>query len=179
MLLTETQKRIVTSCTSTAVQAGAGTGKTRTLTERYIYHLNQGFRPLEIAAVTFTEQAAEELRVRIRQTLEARAHTHHHHEQLERWLVEIEAAPIGTLHSLAARICCDFPEEAGVPAGFRILDEVEGPLYEASLVNDVLAHLPEAVYELLPPETGVASCISCWSILMKPSLLFVIHGTGI
>jgi ATP-dependent exoDNAse (exonuclease V) beta subunit len=46
--------------------AGAGTGKTRTLVARYIYLLSTGLTERQIAAITFTEKAAREMRNRIR-----------------------------------------------------------------------------------------------------------------
>ena len=58
-MLTPDQARAAYAPTSVAVRAGAGTGKTHMLTERYVFHLRQGLSPLEVVAVTFTERAAE------------------------------------------------------------------------------------------------------------------------
>ena len=143
--LTPEQQVAIKARTSVAIRAGAGTGKTFTLTQRYLHHIiHDGLRPLEVVAVTFTEQAAEELRSRIRLALEQK----HIEEQK---LYELDAAPIGTLHSLAARICRNFPEEAGVPAQFRVRDEVEGVMYWATLIDQVLDQLGERFYEHLSP----------------------------
>ncbi|MCS6868111.1 UvrD-helicase domain-containing protein, partial [Thermus sp.] len=84
------------------LQAGAGTGKTHWMAERYLALLEAGHSPLEVVAVTFTERAALELRNRIRKRVLERGLG-------ERVLAELEAAPIGTLHALAARICREFP----------------------------------------------------------------------
>jgi ATP-dependent helicase/nuclease subunit A len=67
--LTEEQRRAVEAPGSTAVVAGAGTGKTHMLVARYLHHLSaDGLSPLQVVAVTFTEKAAEELRSRIRRS---------------------------------------------------------------------------------------------------------------
>lgn len=67
MSLTEQQQKAAYANHSVAVIAGAGTGKTHMLAERYLYHLrSHEFSPLEIVAVTFTEKAAAQLRSRIR-----------------------------------------------------------------------------------------------------------------
>ena len=66
--------------------AGAGTGKTYMLAERYYFHLNSdGFSPLEVVAMTFTNKAAAELRSRIRQTIAQNS------PDRADWLAEVEA----------------------------------------------------------------------------------------
>ena len=71
--LNEEQRRAVESTArALAVIAGPGTGKTFTLVERIVYLLGQGARPSHITAVTFTNQAAQELRGRLTQRLGAR-----------------------------------------------------------------------------------------------------------
>jgi len=71
--LTEDQSRAVGTEGSVAVVAGAGTGKTHMLTERYLHHLlEDGLSPLEVVAVTFTDKASEELRSRIRERVRER-----------------------------------------------------------------------------------------------------------
>jgi ATP-dependent helicase/nuclease subunit A len=67
--LTEEQRRAVETSGSVVVVAGAGTGKTHMLTERYLHHLSEdGLSPLEVVAVTFTEKAAGELRPSLQRT---------------------------------------------------------------------------------------------------------------
>ncbi len=63
MTLTPQQQAAAYADGSVAVIAGAGTGKTHMLAERYLYHLREGeLSPLEVVAVTFTDKAAAELR---------------------------------------------------------------------------------------------------------------------
>ena len=138
------QARAATHPDSVAVVAGAGTGKTHMLSHRFLFHLEQGMDPLQIVAVTFTERAAAELRARIR-SLVARAMPDRPEVP-----VALEAAQISTLHALAARVCRDHPEEAGVPPDFTVLDELEGQLWLAERLDDALADLPAEVFAELP-----------------------------
>ncbi len=138
------QARAATHPGSVAVVAGAGTGKTHMLAHRYLFHLEQGLGPLEIVAVTFTERAAAELRARIR-ALVSRAWPDRPEVP-----AALEAAQISTLHALAARLCRDHPEAAGVPPDFSVLDELEGQLWLAERLDDALAALPADVFAELP-----------------------------
>lgn len=141
-MLSPEQRRAVEAPGSVAVVAGAGTGKTHMLSQRYVHHLEvDGFTPLQVVAVTFTEQAAAELRARIRATVQQA------HAARRDWLAELEAAQISTIHALAARICRDHPGPAGVPADFGVLDDVEGQVWQAESLNAVLATLPHAHLE--------------------------------
>jgi len=144
MSLTPEQQRAAYARSSVAITAGAGTGKTFTMAERYLYHLQEdGLSPLQVVAVTFTEKAATELRSRIRKLARERG--------IDRTLLaELEAAPISTFHSLAARICREHAEAAGVPADFRILDDLEGQLWLDEQRLDILDTLPDEIYEKLP-----------------------------
>ncbi len=142
MTLTSEQEKAAYSSGSVGVIAGAGTGKTYMLAERYFYHLTvDGFSPLEIVACTFTDKAAAELRSRIRATVSQRLP--------ERFdlLAELEAAQISTLHSLATRICQEHPEAAGVPADFILLDELEGKIWVNEQLTLALAELPDDIYQ--------------------------------
>ncbi len=89
-----------------------------------------------IAAITFTEKAAAELRSRTRQRLEA-----HPDPSTDAALTRLDHAPIGTLHSFARRILFDFPIDAGLPPGFTVLDELESGLAFEEQWNDLLDQL--------------------------------------
>ena len=140
MSLTEEQKQAAQAQGSVSVLAGAGTGKTYMLAERYYFHLNSdGFSPLEVVAMTFTNKAAAELRSRIRQTIAQKA------PDRADWLAEVEASQISTFHALATRICREHPEKAGVPADFTTLDEWEGDIWLADQLLSALTHIPQRV----------------------------------
>jgi DNA helicase II / ATP-dependent DNA helicase PcrA len=89
------------------VLAGAGSGKTRTITYKVAYLIDQGFcRPHEILAVTFTNKAAEEMRKRV-----------------EGLAASLPAAPlVATFHSFAVRILRRHAERVGFRNDFSICD---------------------------------------------------------
>jgi ATP-dependent helicase/nuclease subunit A len=142
--LTVEQERAARANGSVAVTAGAGTGKTYMLSERYLHHLETGLSPLEIVAVTFTEKAAMELRARIRTKVAERLTAN------EDVMAELEAAQISTVHALAARICRDHSAAAEVPPDFNILDELEGMIQRSQWLEDALDKLPTHIYEHVP-----------------------------
>lgn len=146
MGLTTQQKTAAYASGSVAVTAGAGTGKTHMLTERYLHFLrdSQSYSPLQIVAVTFTDKAATELRSRIRQAV-----TQEMGDRLE-ILAELETAQISTFHSLATRICQEHPESAHVPPDFTVQDAIESSLWQAEHFDQALAQLPARLYEAVP-----------------------------
>jgi ATP-dependent helicase/nuclease subunit A len=112
---------------SLSVEAGAGTGKTTLLVDRILSLLRERRAPLEeIVAITFTEKAAGELKVRLREAIEkalplsppAEA------ESLNQALGELERAPISTIHSFCASLLPERPVEASLDPNFKPLDEM-------------------------------------------------------
>ena len=90
------------------VLAGAGSGKTRVLTHRIAYLLEQGIQPWQILAVTFTNKAAKEMKARV---------------------VSLSGAPardvwIGTFHGICIRILGRFGSDIGIDK-FTIIDDKE------------------------------------------------------
>jgi ATP-dependent helicase/nuclease subunit A len=151
MSLTTEQGLAVEARGSIAVTAGAGTGKTRVLAERYLFHLREeGMSPLGVVAITFTERAAGELRARIRRTVTDRLQEHPNREEL---LAEIDAAQISTIHALCARICRDHPHESGAPPSFEIMDEVESRMLCTENFNRALDAIPDRIFEQISLST--------------------------
>lgn len=139
MNLTEQQQKAAHAANSVVVTAGAGTGKTAMLAERFLHHVKTGgLRPIEIVAVTFTEKAAAELRQRIRRTLTERLDD-------EDTIAEIDAAQISTIHALAARICREFFHLVGIAADFRILLETESAIWLAGKFDAAMGKVDEAI----------------------------------
>ena len=131
-LTAEQLKAVRTLDRNVAVSAGAGSGKTRVLTERFVHILETGLahpenmtRTQEILAVTFTEKAAAEMRERIRETLQERLRgAGQDREALQFWRNRIQELPrtqIGTLHSLCSSLLRMNPLESHVDPAFQIL----------------------------------------------------------
>lgn len=106
-----------------SVTAGAGSGKTRVLTERtanaVIPGTVPGWDPIgidQVLEITFTDKAAGELAERVRGTLRAAGL----HEQSR----QVGSAWISTIHGMCARILRMEALEAGIDPGFRMLDTV-------------------------------------------------------
>lgn len=91
----------------TLVIAGAGSGKTRVLTQRIAYILAKGVNPRRLLAVTFTNKAAKEMKERVANVVG---------EEAGKKLL------IGTFHSLAVRWLHEFHSEAGLKKNWTIFD---------------------------------------------------------
>ena len=114
------------------VEAGAGTGKTHQLVERIVNLIATGrVRGSGIAAITFTEKAAAELRDRILERLEEESEVKDDRERrrlCQSALEELDGSAIETIHAFAARVLSLFPLEAGLPPGFEIVDDTESSI---------------------------------------------------
>jgi DNA helicase-2/ATP-dependent DNA helicase PcrA len=111
--LNEEQQRAVTSIEGPLlIQAGAGSGKTKTLTHRIAYIIaTRKATPYNILAVTFTNKAAKEMRERIADLLGEKADN--------RSFMPF----MGTFHSICVRLLRQDGEHIGVPSNFVIFDE--------------------------------------------------------
>jgi len=122
--------------TNKVVIAGAGSGKTTTLIGEIISLVTKRKVPLEkIAAITFTEKAAAEIKERLRNEivqLAAEDPDGGWHEAL----ISLEQAQISTIHSLASRILRENPLEAGVDPSFTVTEDVEGRLLDDEIWDD-------------------------------------------
>ncbi len=125
------------------VTAGAGSGKTRTLVARYLALLADGLPLRGIVAITFTRKAAREMRNRVRHTIHTYL-TRHDLPPTERarWqdiYAQLDAARIGTIHSLCAELLRSHPAEAGIDPLFDVLEEGQGTILRQRAVQDTLA----------------------------------------
>ncbi|HZA76159.1 MAG TPA: UvrD-helicase domain-containing protein [Acidimicrobiales bacterium] len=148
------------------VEAGAGSGKTRELVGRIVRLVTTGTAGIDaVAAITFTEKAAAELRDRVRRELDAeleraqRAGDSPVADRCTRALDDLDGAAIGTLHSFAQRLLVEHPIEAGLPPRIEVLDEVASTVAFddrwAGFVEDLLANDEVERSLLLATSAGV------------------------
>ncbi len=124
----EARQRITSALAETLfVEAGAGSGKTSSLVERVVNLVQSGVPINRIAAITFTEAAARELRTRVRDALEQRA-ADSDNPALFLAAGQVESAAFSTLHGFALRLLSDHPVESGLPPGFGVVDEITSTL---------------------------------------------------
>lgn len=103
------REAVINYTTPSLIIAGAGSGKTRVLTSRIAYMLEQGVQPENILALTFTKKAANEMRERI-EAMVGRAS---------------RRIPMGTFHSIFARILRDNAEAIGYKREFTIYETTD------------------------------------------------------
>jgi len=111
------------------VEAAAGTGKTSEMVQRVIAVLAGGRASIDqIIAVTFTEKAAGELKLRLRSELErarARSNDSERRCHLEDALAHLEEARVSTIHALCADLLRERPVEARIDPQFEVMTEVQ------------------------------------------------------
>ena len=126
------------------ILAGAGSGKTKTLTHRIAYLIsNSGISPNQIMAVTFTNKAAREMRERLGRLLGQDSEN------------QAFMGYMGTFHSISVRLLRQYGENIGVPKNFVILDESD----KQSLIKQVMCdelHITDKQYS----PSSMASYIS-------------------
>ncbi|OFW06150.1 MAG: hypothetical protein A3I61_18420 [Acidobacteria bacterium RIFCSPLOWO2_02_FULL_68_18] len=111
------------------VEAAAGTGKTTELVQRMVRVIAEGRADVHgIVAVTFTEKAAGELKLRLRQRLEAERHETTSPEvaaRLTAAVQNLEEAHVSTIHGFCADLLRERPVEARIDPLFRVLSEAQ------------------------------------------------------
>lgn len=118
----EQRQAVVTTEGPLLIMAGAGSGKTRVLTHRIAYLIQEkDVNPYNILAITFTNKAAKEMKDRVQKLIGA----------------EGEAVWISTFHSMCVRILRRDIDRIGIERNFTILD----PTDQRSVMRDVLKRL--------------------------------------
>ncbi|CAI27690.1 DNA helicase II [Ehrlichia ruminantium str. Gardel] len=131
--LNEDQKKAVTNINGPIlILAGAGTGKTRTITSRIAYILNNNFAlPNQILAVTFTNKAANEMLSRINELTCAS----------NIWL--------GTFHAIATKILRQHAEAVGLKSDFTIIGTDDQLQVIKTIVNDMHPEYASDAYKII------------------------------
>jgi ATP-dependent helicase/nuclease subunit A len=133
-----------------SVTAGPGAGKTFVLVERYLEILRtQKVSVDNIVAITFTNRAANEMRERVRTTIDDLLRTTAGDER-KRWLRHkraLEGAVITTIHGLCSRLLHEFPVEANIDPQFVLLDEHQAVMLLEAAVEESLTNAIHHGYE--------------------------------
>jgi ATP-dependent helicase/nuclease subunit A len=137
--ITEHQKNLM-------VMAGAGSGKTYVLVQRYMALLdtNRDWPLNALVAITFTKKAAQEMRDRVRQALETRLAAAADAAERDCWagrITSMESARIDTIHALCASILRANAAVAGVDPQFEVLDEIQARVLLDDTLDDLMVAL--------------------------------------
>ncbi|HEX5990325.1 MAG TPA: UvrD-helicase domain-containing protein [Solirubrobacterales bacterium] len=125
------------------LEAGAGTGKTGVMVDRYCRLVcDSGLPPDSILAFTFTDKAAAELRQRIRAELARRAERGS--ERAAAALAGLGGAWITTIHGFCNRVLAAHPVAAGVDPNFRVLDAPEAARAAREAFDDAVVEFLRA-----------------------------------
>jgi len=148
------------------IAAGPGTGKTFTATERFCWLVEQGVAPDQILTVTFSDRAAEELRVRITNELSAR--------RPDLGAQALDGAWIGTFHGVCARLLDEFAYLVGAPREMRVLDETGQRLFE----QELMARLRSGATAPFDPDSFSALSVDDLDDLLRSGLRFLLKLKG-
>jgi ATP-dependent exoDNAse (exonuclease V) beta subunit len=120
----EQRAAIEATAAEVMVEAGAGTGKTGVMVDRYCRLVcDRGVSPDAVLAFTFTDKAAAELRQRIRAEIERRAEAGS--ERAGELLPRLGSAWVTTIHGFCNRLLSAHPVAVGIDPRFRVLDAPE------------------------------------------------------
>ncbi len=143
---TDSQKLACDISRNIAVTAGAGSGKTSVLAERYLWCLeNANYQVSRIVAITFTEKAAGEMLGRIRERILDRIS--HKLGNVALWEAVLEKLPlanISTIHGFCQRLLREFPIEAGVDPDFQVYDEALRRIHLIRLLDTFIQERSDA-----------------------------------
>ena len=148
------------------LEASAGTGKTSVLVERYVNLLRAGVAPANILAITFTRQAAAEMRTRIvgalrSEAAESAAGRARWNELRDR----LGDVAVSTVDAFCLSLLREFPLEADLDPDFSIADETEIP----GLVDESVALALDTAAQRAARDPALAMllarrrCGACWS----------------
>ncbi len=155
MELNKNQKKAVETINkNVAVNAGAGSGKTRVLVERYLYilengDLDEGSEIESILAITFTKKASQEMKERIRKNIKEKFFLDPKWRRMYR---DLEKGNISTIHSFCSKILKENPIEANIDPQFKVLEDHESDEILYEVVKEIILkgiNSCEKVYELM------------------------------
>ena len=147
----EQKKAVLATTGPVLILAGAGAGKTKTITERIRHLVRSGVAPAQILAITFTNKAAKEMRERVEHGLK-------NDPDLNRPISFNERPFVSTFHSLGVHILREQAHRAGLKRHFAIFDRDDSKKAVkevlVSLGLDPKTHDPGAILSLISKFKG-------------------------
>jgi len=145
----EQQEIIDTQDRSLLVRAGAGTGKTKTLVDRYMSLLenNPTWSVGNIVAITFTEKAAREMRQRVRQRIEQNAA-----EEPAFWATHrraLDQIRVSTIHGFCSQLLRENAIAAQIDPRFEVMEEAESTLLKEEAIRTTIERLAKEEHSAL------------------------------
>lgn len=144
------QQAVITTEGPLLIMAGAGSGKTRVLTNRIAYLIEKGVKPWNILGITFTNKAAKEMRERVSQVVSANSN--------DIWL--------STFHSMCVKILRKDIDKIGYTKSFTILNSNDQINIVKKVITDVL-NLDPKMYQ---PREMLGMISSAKNDLLTPSM---------
>jgi ATP-dependent helicase/nuclease subunit A len=141
--LTDEQQDAPVLDRNVTITAGAGTGKTTTLTHRYLEFLRSHpeATPKNVVTITFTRKAAAELETRVREEVYNELQMADSTDEYNRWravLDELDDGYTHTIHAFCARLLRENAVQAPVPMEFDVLDEGDAADLQRQIVVEYL-----------------------------------------
>ena len=152
------------------ISAGAGSGKTFTLTQRIVWALLPGsgkggeafLKSIDEALViTFTEKAAGEIKERIRSALRA--------EGMLEEALKVDSAWVSTIHGMCSRILREHALEVGLDPAFKVISAVQEEEFRAAAIEAVLARTggEDGSYQELFDNFGAQKIMDALDTILK------------
>ena len=136
--------------TSLIVSAAAGSGKTAVLTERLVQLIadkDSGVRADRMVVVTFTNDAAAELKKRLDSKLRALINEHPDDRHLLKQQILLQSARISTINSFCFDLIRDNIGENGVTSGFSVLDDTDNKVLRARALEELINYYSANEYD--------------------------------
>jgi ATP-dependent helicase/nuclease subunit A len=159
----EEQRRAISARDSELlISAGAGSGKTRVLTERLMSYLNDTENPCDIGEfliITYTRAAAAELRERIRGAIAEELAESPNNRRLRRQAALVHSAQIDTIHGFCANIIRENAHFLELSPDFRVAEADEASVIETAVMDRLL----DERYERIEEFTGFENLVDALS----------------
>ena len=139
--LNQAQQAALDLSSNIALTAAAGSGKTTVLIERFLHILRDNqYKPEEVVAITFTEEAARQMRERVREEIEGRVVAEEPGETSSwgRALTHLPRSPITTIHGFCHSLLREYCWGIGLDPDFELLDPSRQQLLAAGAVSQTL-----------------------------------------